>query len=92
MDADHLSSCLSAPAEGVPTALVVVVVLAFALGIVSVGALYWAVLRRFQPERARDLLADARPEGGPVPDDTPGLAPRFVVLLLRVAFAGRRRA
>lgn len=73
------------------TALVVVVVLAFVLGIVSVGALYWAVLRRFQPERARGLVADARPEGGHILDDAQDLAPRFVVLLLRVAFAGRRR-
>lgn len=92
MDADRLGSCLSAPAEGVQTALAVVVLLAFVLGIVSVGALYWAVLRRFHPERARDLLADARPEADPVPDDTSGLAPKFVLLLLRVAFAGRRHA
>jgi len=91
---DQLGSRFHAPSEGVQTALALTLMLAFVLGVVSVGALYRAALRHCHPERARGLAADAVPgdDHARGADAPPFLALWLFVLLVRLAFARRRRA
>ena len=86
-----LSVLLRLPPEASPTCLVMTLVLAFVLGVASVGALYQAVLRRLRPERA--LVIDAMPEGAAtLANASPAFAFALVVLLVRAAFHRRSRA
>lgn len=91
---DLLNLRLRLPAEGVQTCLALTLMLAFALGVASVGALYRGMKLRAEQGRARPPAADGAEREGPPELDlgpTPANALMLVVDLLHYAVFGSRR-
>lgn len=90
MAPDLLALLFHAPPEGVQTGLAAVAVLAFGMGVATIGTLYRLIILRAVSAEVRELVARAAERVGEHARDlavADASAPRLIALLVRYALS-----